>query len=547
MDSSQQIAQTAAKLYPAAALYLGSTEQARAAVIEAAAAAERKSPEPSETDILAQLLRICQSRVPERAAETDFPDGSPLLPLLKLPASGRCDLALHLSALPDETAAEVRQLTQAEFAHKTEKALRQLTFLQNGETPDEAALRAALLEIVWTDADTDALQAGLKAAHALDAPPEPEDAAAIRDISHKRTAAQSGKKTVTVPLWTVIAGGLCIAVLCIGAAVTAILRNRPPEVPSLPAEHAEPADDLSGQFEQMQSSFLSIADAQEKAAGSAGLTAGEAVFLSTKLKPSAEPPYYEIDLLDDAGQEYVLRIHAASGAVLDSQQFAADHKLDTADWLPADTLRTRALDFAGLKNALFLKEKCVNEDTLSLCKYELTDARGRIYSVQLEAKTGALVKYSVEEPQSLSTEEAIPLEEAKKKALSRVGDYEPDDVIFTKTKFQGSVYLIAFTLDDGTQYSIELSAADGKTNTVDVHPAPADTSQAIGLLRARGIVLEKAGLSADESVRFTKAKIDRNNGAYVYEMEFETAGYEYEVSLKIDTGEMIKYRAWSLV
>ena len=543
----EQYQQSSARIYPAAALYLGSTEQARAAVIEAIAAAERRSPAPGEAEMLSQLLRICQSRAPERVTQTDFPDDSALLPLLKLPASGRRDLALHLSDIPDETAAAVRQLTQEEFAHKIEKALRQLTFLQNGEAPDEAVLRNALHAVRWTSEDAGALQNGIAAARGQEAPAVPDSSAAVRDISHKRNEAQQSKKTVTVPLWTIIAGGLCIAALCVSIVISAVLRNRSAETPALPAESSESAEYDPKTFERMQSSFLSIREAQDAAVRAAGLTKDQAVFISTKLKPAAEPPYYEADLLSQNGQEYVLKLHAESGEVLGSDQFTADHTLDTEGWLEADDLRERALGFAGLEDALFLKEKCANEDTLSLCKYELTDAGGRIYTVQLEAKTGALVKFSVEEPPSVTAEEAIPLDAAKKKALSRVGDYDPEDVIFTKTKFEGSVYMIAFTLDDGTQYAIELNAADGSTNNVDVHPTPADTSHAIGLLRAREIVLEKAGLTGDDSVRFTKAKIDRNNGAYVYELEFETGAYEYEVSLKIDSGEMIKYRAWSLV
>ena len=543
--NSTEIRQTAEKMYPTAVLYLGSREQARAAVIEAFAAALRKSPSCGEKDVLVQLLRICQSRAPERVTETDLSADSPLLPLLKLPVSGRRNLSLHLSDFGDETVAEVRQISPEEFAQKTEKAMRQLTFLQGGTVPDPDALRQAFRTSVWSEEDHAALTDGLAAAEQQNEPAA-EPAAAVHDISHKKTAGTAGKKTVAVPLWAVIALGLCIAVLCVTVVLTSLLRNRTPEHPALPAESEETADVDPEEYAHIQSSFLTLDQAQETARKETGVSETDAVFISTKLKPTAEPPYYEIDLLDGAGQEYLLKLHAEQGDVLESQQFKADHTLDTDGWLSADALRKQVLDTAGLKDALFLKEKWANDGTLDLCKYELTDAHGRLYTVQLEAKSGALVKYSVEEPQSVSQSDMITLEQAKQKALSRVGDYEPDQVIFTKTKFEGRVYMIAFTLDDGTQYTIELNAADGMTNTVDVHPVSADTSHAIGLLRARDIVLEKAGLTDDETVRFTKAKVDRNNGAYVYELEFENSGYEYEVSLKIDTGEMIKYRAWSL-
>jgi uncharacterized membrane protein YkoI len=103
------------------------------------------------------------------------------------------------------------------------------------------------------------------------------------------------------------------------------------------------------------------------------------------------------------------------------------------------------------------------------------------------------------------------------------------------------------TLDDGTQYTVELNARTGMANAVDVRPVSADTSQLIGTLKAKDAALEKAGLSAENSgVRFSKAKIDRSNAAYVYEFEFQTADYEYEATINAMTGEVLKYRVWMI-
>ncbi len=540
MESEQMLA---ARLYPIAAVCLGSFTEARAAVIEAIAAAERKQSAQPENEALSQLLRICQMRAPEKISEHDLPAESPLAPLMKLTASGRRNLALHLSDFDDGEAAELRQITPEKFAQNTEKALRQLTFLQGGEQPDTKLLGEALRELRWSDADNAALREGLASAREQDA--EPHEQQKIRDITQKKQQDDKRARTVTVPLWTVIAGGLCIAALCVSVVLFAILRKKPAPEPALPAEAESYAAYDTAEFDRMTARILSLEDVQSRALEAAGLAPENAVFLSTKLKLSAEPVCYELSFLDRNGQEYSYKLHAESGAVIEQQQFQADHELDTEGWIPPEEMRRRVLKTANLQTALFLKEKCSNEDQLSMYKYELTDARGRLYTVQLEAKTGALIKYSAEEPQKDKPTDVITVEAAKKKALSRVGDYSTDSVIFTKTKFDGNVYLIAFTLDDGTQYTVELNAKDGMTNTVDVHPVSADTSKAIGLLRAKEIVLAKAGLTDEAAVTFTKAKIDRNNGAYVYELEFETAGYEYEVNLNIETGEMLKYRAWS--
>ena len=153
-------------------------------------------------------------------------------------------------------------------------------------------------------------------------------------------------------------------------------------------------------------------------------------------------------------------------------------------------------------------------------------------------------KYTAEELTAEEPENIISPAQAKTRAVSRVGDLDLSQVIFTKVKLDGGAYLIAFTLDDGTQYLIELNAATGSVNTVDVHPVSADITQAVGLLKARDTALHMAELTERDAVDFTKAKIDRSNGAYVYELEFETPDYEYEVSIRTATGEVLKYRVF---
>ncbi len=534
---------TAAKLYPVAAIYLGSFREARTAVTEAIAAADRKQTDHPEEEALSQLLRICQMRAPDKVTEHDFPEDSPLLPLLKLTASGRRNLALHLSEFEDGTAASVRQTAPEEFERSVEKSLRQLTFLQSGIQPDSERLREAVHQIVWTEADAQALREGLDAARNQHAE-QTAAADSVREITRKETGKEKHGRTVTLPLWAIIAAALCFTALCAGLILFARTRQKPVSEPTLPAEANSEPEFHSAEFERMKEQYLSIDEAQSRAEAAAGISDADAVFLSTKLKLSSEPVCYELELQDSSEKRYIIKLHAGSGAVLE-QQTAESVQMNTEGWIPRGEMRQRVLKTANLKAALFLKEKCETDDQLSLYKYELTDARGRLYRVQLEAKTGALVKYTAEEPVTVNPSDVISVEEAKKKALSRVGDYSENDVIFTKIKFEGSLYLIAFTLDDGTQYSIEIDARNGMTNTVDVHPVSADTSKSIGLLRAREIVLATAGLSDDSTLTFTKAKIDRNNGAYVYELEFETASYEYEVNLDIETGEMMKYRAFS--
>ena len=138
----------------------------------------------------------------------------------------------------------------------------------------------------------------------------------------------------------------------------------------------------------------------------------------------------------------------------------------------------------------------------------------------------------------------ISAEKAKELAVARVSGQSVSEMIFTKVRQDGELYTVAFTMDDGTQYLVELNAVSGAVSNVDVHPVSADISGAVGMLAARDTALKLSGLSEEKNVNFTKAKIDRSSGIYVYELEFETYDYEYEVSIAVQDGAPVKFRAW---
>lgn len=60
-------------------------------------------------------------------------------------------------------------------------------------------------------------------------------------------------------------------------------------------------------------------------------------------------------------------------------------------------------------------------------------------------------------------------------------------------------------------------------------------SKYIGIDKAKSIALKDAGLNASE-VKFTKAKLDKDDGTAVYELEFYTGNTEYEYEINASTG-----------
>ena len=66
------------------------------------------------------------------------------------------------------------------------------------------------------------------------------------------------------------------------------------------------------------------------------------------------------------------------------------------------------------------------------------------------------------------------------------------------------------------------------------------SSSYIGTDKAKSIALKKAGLSSKD-VNFTKAKLDKDDGVYVYEIEFVSSTYEYEFEINAKSGKIIDY------
>ncbi|MCD7796182.1 MAG: PepSY domain-containing protein [Clostridiales bacterium] len=69
----------------------------------------------------------------------------------------------------------------------------------------------------------------------------------------------------------------------------------------------------------------------------------------------------------------------------------------------------------------------------------------------------------------------------------------------------------------------------------------ADTSSKyIGVDKAKSIALDDVGLSASD-VTFIKAKLERDDGVYEYEIEFIYGDLEYEFEINASTGKIISY------
>lgn len=143
-------------------------------------------------------------------------------------------------------------------------------------------------------------------------------------------------------------------------------------------------------------------------------------------------------------------------------------------------------------------------------------------------------------------------EQDAKNVVLRDAGVNANDVMFTDFELDDEdgflVYEIKFYVN-GVKYSYDIDTETGaiiKKKVKSTRKAKKHNKRHhnnvtyIGAESAKQIAAAHAGLHAN-SVFFEKAKLDRENGIMVYEVEFSTYDYEYEYDIDAVTGRIVKF------
>lgn len=139
----------------------------------------------------------------------------------------------------------------------------------------------------------------------------------------------------------------------------------------------------------------------------------------------------------------------------------------------------------------------------------------------------------------------VSLDEAKQIAMEHAG-VAAENAVFTKAYLDDddrrSEYEIEFYVDQ-TEYEMNIDAANGEVSDyeTEAHALIAEGGQ-ITEEQAKQIALANAGMK-EEDVILKKVKLDEDDGRAVYEVEFISAGIEYETEIDASTGKIIKQEA----
>jgi len=200
------------------------------------------------------------------------------------------------------------------------------------------------------------------------------------------------------------------------------------------------------------------------------------------------------------GYEYEYSIKAADGAVLESQIEAPDGHLVTAEEaldIGLDKALAAALQHAGLKKS---------EVEITRSKKDLDDG-ALLYEFEFYDKSAEY-------------------------------EYDIDAVTGNVRSFSREVFKQASDAASESNSGSDSSSAGGSTSVNSGSTAADSASGYIGADKAKSIALSNAGVSVSDAV-FTRAKLDRDDGRYLYEIDFYTADYEYDYEVDAITGKIL--------
>ena len=189
--------------------------------------------------------------------------------------------------------------------------------------------------------------------------------------------------------------------------------------------------------------------------------------------------------------------------------------------------RSSALKHAGRgeSDVEFEKTKFENEEGRMVYDVEFFSADGYEYDYEIDAYTGEVLEESIELRQ-----EADEGAEAARKAAEEAARQAREAAEEAEKQAEEAAELERKAAEEAARQAREAERQAGET---------AREGGIISVEEAKKAALEKAGLTED-TVVFEKAKLERENGRAVYDVEFFIEGekaYDYEIDAR--TGEIV--------
>lgn len=237
---------------------------------------------------------------------------------------------------------------------------------------------------------------------------------------------------------------------------------------------------------------------------------------------------YDIEFIVNGSDEYDYSIKASDGTILNKDRDIRDEDrnsvsaVDNQTTLPAET--TQQIN----------NETAVEKTTVQ----NTTQAQQTTKNADKTTTANASSGISLDKAKTIAFNSA-GVSENDAQIISAYQERD-DGITYYDIEFKTSSYKYEYEIDlNGNILSYDKDPIKNAKSTTKAATVSAD-SKYIGVDKAKSIALGKAGLSSN-NVTFTKAKLERDDGQVVYEIEFVTSSTEYEYEINAVNGKIISY------
>ena len=171
-----------------------------------------------------------------------------------------------------------------------------------------------------------------------------------------------------------------------------------------------------------------------------------------------------------------------------------------------------------------------------------------VNDITLIANSRGISDNTVNQTGTASAKGYISVDDAKEAAFAHAG-VNASDVVYVETDFDSEhgvmVYEVEFYAGN-VEYEYDINAQTGEVvkyeqqNTGTSLPSANVSGDYIGEAAAKTAALTHAGVS-EADVCWLKADFDRDDGVYLYELEFAANGVKYDYDVNAVTGDIVKF------
>lgn len=171
-----------------------------------------------------------------------------------------------------------------------------------------------------------------------------------------------------------------------------------------------------------------------------------------------------------------------------------------------------------------------------------------VNDISLIASSRGLSDSTVNQTGTASAKGYIGVDDAKTAAYAHAG-VSASDVLYVETDFDSEHGVMVYEVEfyaGSVEYEYDINALTGEVvkyeqkNTGTSIPSGSASGDYIGEAAAKEAALAHAGVS-EADVCWLQADFDRDDGVYVYELEFAANGLKYDCSVNALTGDIVKF------